>query len=953
MITFLEEVAEEIFIREKDKLSECCLVFPGRRAALFFTKYLSVHLEKPVWAPTFMTITDLMIKISNCRLADPLKLVFHLYRVYKTQVPRPENFDDFYSFGEVLLNDFNDIDKNLVNAQDLFRNLASLKSLDDQYDYLSRDQREMISRFWSNFEESRRSPEKDKFVSLWEVLYSIYKEFNNRLISSGIIYEGQAYRKVSEMVTHSMTLDIPCRKIYFIGFNALTKSEKVLLKYLEKTGKAEFFWDYDISYVESEVKHEAGHFISEKLRDFRSVQTRGGNEHLLKEKKYIESIAAPTDPGQVKVMSHILSGLKDQDKFHSNNTAVVLADEFLLVPVINSIPEDFKDINITMGYPVKDTPVFSLVESLIDLQKNLKEGKDMIRFYYKDVLRVLDHQYIAYLNIDELKKLRDDIVLQNRILPDKDFLHVNELANTIFQKITDPYGMSEYLREILFQVYVLNSSDDKNDPDKFDLQKEYIYHVYLAINRLKDLLSSEEQPLIVETYLRLLKKIIRGMTISFTGEPLKGLQVMGVLETRAIDFENVILLSLNEGVFPGRGTSLSVIPYNLRRGFGLPTPEYQDRIYAYYFYRLIQRARHITFIYNTKTDGIKTGEVSRFLYQLKYLLRMPIVEKGLAVMVHQQQERKIMIEKSSDEMTVMSKFISGGRSYMSPSALNVYLDCSLKFYFRYVAEIREPEEVAEEVDYLVFGNLLHMTMKILYEGFKTDEIKREQIEKILGDEKFIRKALDDSIRKEWLKTESDTVGEGRNLIAKEILFRYVKQILKVDLKLVPFMIKGLEKEFVREMEINNNGKKVNVKLGGKIDRIDQVNGKLRIIDYKTGMVNKKFTAVEKLFERGWHNRSSEAFQTLIYCWLFDKTDPVNPTIPGLYDIRGMYDEGFSPEFLMNRIKITDFRDLKEEMEANLQELLEEIFNINIPFQQVSEPNICKRCPYNNICKLED
>lgn len=947
MRTFLEEISTQIYLKEGEKLNECCLVFPGRRAALFFTKYLSAHLDKPAWAPAFLTISDLLIRFTGYRLSDPFRLIFMLYRVYKEVVKENISFDEFYSFGEVLVNDFNDIDKNLVDAEGLFKNLASLKSLDENFAYLTEEQIALIRTFWEHFQIAEKSEEKEKFLGIWEKLWPLYSRLTEELETSKSVYEGMMYRKVSEMLDAGELPKPACRKIYFIGFNALTKSEKRLLSYLKNSGIAEFYWDYDLSYV-LDKENEAGFFLRENLKKFPEPLGRPEPDFLMKDEKDIEVISVSTDTGQVKLMSRLLTEIKSGGWYQENNTAVVLADEHLLSQVIHSIPPAFEDINITMGYPVKDTPVFSLVESLLELQVNCKIRGGQPLFYYKDVLRVTEHQYIKFLHLSVLEHIKNSILGENQIFINFNPFREEKLVQMIFRKVSGPVEVSDYLKEIIYELF-LDSSEETTEAGSMNLQKEYLYYVYMAVNRFRDLLAELESQMEVSTYLKIFRKLVRSLSIPFTGEPLKGLQVMGVLETRALDFENVIILSMNEGVFPSSGIIHSVVPFNLRRGFGLPVFEHQDRIFAYYFYRLFQRAKRIRFVYNTKTEGSKTGEMSRFLYQLKYLLHLPVKERNLSVVVGQQPSREIIIEKTEKEFSKLSKYYLPGDAYLSPTALNTYLDCSLKFYFRYVAGLKEPEEVSEEVDPLIFGNLLHLTMFHLYKDFKNRRVSASDFEDILKDGKKIRRAIEDSIRKGWLVNESEGSIEGKFLIAREVLLKYIKQILKTDMAMAPVQIGEMESKYLRTIGFNSEKEHADVRVGGKIDRTDTVDGFIRIIDYKTGSVEKKVKSVISLFERGAKNRNSPAFQTLLYCWLSYK--PGAKMKPALYDIRGMSDNNFSPFFIMDKRDLV-YEDVVSVFEEELNFLIEEIYDSNIPFQQVEEPDICKNCPYTGLCIKE-
>lgn len=959
MKTFLEEVAADIYSREKENLSECYLVFPGRRAQLFFSKYLSIHLTKPIWSPTFMTITELMMKLSGFLPADPLQLIFRLYKVYRSLVKEAENFDDFFLFGEILLNDFGDIDKNLVNAKDLFRNLESLKSIEDDYEYMDPEQVALIRSFWSNFLISKESDQKDEFTKIWQVLSAIYEQFRAILDQSGAVYEGMAYRKASELISDERISHFKFRKIYFVGFNALTKSEKKLFSHLYNSGKAGFYWDYDDSYVKDEA-HEAGFFLRENLKLFPDLR-RSTSHHLNKLANEIEVISTSSDSAQAKIMGMKLDEWQSEGLCKENNTAVVLPDEFLLSSAMYSIPESFADINITMGFPVRDTPVFSLVESLIDLQHSMKDqGTDKkVLFYHKDVLRVLGHQYILVSGESEIRKLRKDLIAQNRIFPSGKFLKIDDLTSSIFRKTNSAVDLSGYLLEILYKLILLIPEGENESDTGLSLQKEYIYHVYLAVSRLRDLISQEDIPIQPDTYRKLLRKIIRNMIIPFSGEPLKGLQLMGVLEARALDFENLIILSMNEGIFPGKSAGHSMIPYNLRKGFGLPTFEHQDRIYAYYFYRLIQRTKNLTLIYTTREEGLKKGEMSRFIYQLKYLGDTVLSEKSLTSIVQQREKRIIKVDKGEKEMEILKSYLPEGKGYLSPSGLNTFMDCSLKFYFRYIARLGEAEEVSEEIDHLLFGSIIHDAINVLYKPFvgSGKALTREEIDKLCKDKTGLRKILNDSFDKLWLKTgnkrKSSNLLKGRNLIVREIMVSYLEYILRHDSGIAPFNILELETPAERFLEFSTSNPQYQVRMKGIIDRLDRVGEKIRVIDYKTGVSKKDFKLVPDLFDQGNHNRRKEIFQTFMYCWLYERKENLDALVPGIYDIRNMHSQRFSSVIKMNKVVLENFSTIDKEFEVELRKLVEDLFNPELPFQQVENPEICKNCSYSKMCARED
>ncbi|PLX15893.1 MAG: hypothetical protein C0597_08335 [Marinilabiliales bacterium] len=620
MDTFLKHIAQDLYSRYNDKISDLCIVFPNRRASLYFKKYLSELTEKPMWSPTTITINELMEEISGLSVADNIKLLFELYTIYKIIKKSEESFDDFYYWGEMMLNDFDDIDKYLVNPEDLFKNLKSLKSIQDQFTYLSDEQIEAIKQFWQSFDPEKHSSHQDDFISIWNVLLNIYQSFNKRLNELGIAYEGMIYRDVTNKLKGNDIIGLTHQKYVFAGFNALNNCEKKLFNYLQNNKMADFYWDYDESYINNPY-HEAGFFLRENISEFKapvSFSSQNVFNSLLQEKN-IEIISVPSDIGQTKVITKILQESTVNHIDSPNKTAIVLADEDLLVPILHSVPDSIDNVNITMGYPVNNTPIYSLLEHLIDLQKNAKATKTETRFYYKNVLAVLSHQYVNSQFQEEANQLIQFIKTNNKIVISNIELASCVFFQSLFIKVDSYQDLSEYLLNILHHIYnSLKKTGNEDTIHNPSLEKEYIYHIYLSINRLKEVLEEQNIPIKMETYIRLVRKIIRNLRVPFTGEPLSGLQIMGILETRLLDFENLFICSMSEGVLPKTEASLSFVPYSLRKGFGLPTIEHQDAIYAYYFYRLIQRAKNVTLMYNSSSDGMKTGEMSRFLYQLKF-----------------------------------------------------------------------------------------------------------------------------------------------------------------------------------------------------------------------------------------------------------------------------------------------------------------------------------------------
>lgn len=956
MNTFLHHTAKDLYDRYSDNISELCIVFPNRRASLYFKKDLSELTNKAIWSPATTTINELMQEISGLTAADNIKLLFELYKIYKQAKKSDETFDDFYFWGEMMLNDFDDIDKYLINPNDLFKNLKSLKSIQDQFSYLSDEQIEAIKQFWQSFDPNKYSNHQEDFISIWNILADIYTQFNKRLIELGIAYEGMIYRSVANKLKDNDKIELPHSKYVFVGFNALNNCEKKFFDYLKNNKLADFYWDYDQSYINNQ-HNEAGLFLRDNINRYKQPASFSNQNifNSLSNKKNIEIISVPSDVGQAKVITQKLKETKDNITESPNKTAIVLANEELLVPVLHSIPNSIDKVNITMGYPVSNTPIYSLLEHVIELQKNAKESKKGITFYHKNVVAILSHQYVNTQFKKEANELLQFIKKNNRIVISKDELSICEFFKVIFNKINTYLDLSEYLLNILHQTYnSLKKSGQENTIHTTSLEKEYIYHIYLSINRVKDVLQEQKIEIKLETYIRLIRKIIRNLRVSFTGEPLSGLQIMGILETRLLDFENLYITSMNEGVFPKTESALSFIPYNLRRGFGLPTIEYQDAIYAYYFYRLLQRAKNITYIYNSSSEGLQTGEMSRFIYQLKYESDFAITEKSLRYDINITRPKEIQIDKTDEIIKKLGQFISSSDSkkYLSPSGLSTYLRCSLQFYFRYIAELREQDELTEEIDAPLFGNILHQAMDFLYKDFVGKKVSPEIIADLIKDKEKISTAINKAFKDEYFKAKDAINYTGKNIIIREIIEKYIRQILKIDKSIAPFEILSLEDKYEIEIPITTNGKFEKIKLGGKIDRVDKHNKHIRIIDYKTGSDKLEFKTIEALFSDKKENQNSAVFQTFLYSKFYqDIKKPSLPITPGVYSVRKIYNSNFDYRILNKETKsyINDYNSISSDYVDKLKQLISDIFNPDISFSQTEETRNCEYCAYRKIC----
>lgn len=739
MKPFLYQVASLFYSEYGAEVSRLAFVFPNRRTGLFFQKYLSEVSEKPLFSPTILTINDLFVQLSGKQAADRISMLFKLYDIYLRHSGSSETFDEFLYWGEMLLNDFDDIDKYMADARMLFTNVTDLREIENDFSFLSPEQIAAIRTFWSSFYPKGDTPNQEQFLAVWQILYALYTDLREALATEGKGYEGMIFREVVEQMEKDECCDLPYTKVVFVGLNALSVAEERFLSGLQKRGIADFYWDYASPKV-TDPDNKASYFVERNLRQFPSQLIENGQLTIDNEdddKKKIEVIGIPSGIGQAKQVCSILNELCKEDEMSAEEalrTAVILPDEHLLIPVLNAIPEQIKRINVTMGYPLAGTPVASLMEYILALQKNIRYVDRRPVFYFRDVLPILNHRYISTTSPEMVSNLVKDISENNKIYISYDDLNKTPLLSILFTPVTAVETFSDYLINVLQELNkaveggklkVESVNSDTEPLSTFnsqlstinDIEQEFIFHYFATVNRMKEVMREANVEMKIDTYFRLLKRVTDTITIPFQGEPLSGLQIMGVLETRALDFDRLIILSMNEGIFPLRKAANSFIPYNLRRGFGLPTYEHQDSVWAYHFYRLIYRASHVSLLYDTRSNGLQTGEVSRFVHQLHYHYEEPIQNKLVVYNVSSSKTPALQVAKTEEVMNRLADFRSGGTRAISASAVNTYLDCPLKFYFSVVEGIREEEEVSETIESNVFGSILHKVMEELYQPF--------------------------------------------------------------------------------------------------------------------------------------------------------------------------------------------------------------------------------------------
>ena len=958
MESFLKLVAADLYKHTEGNLAHTAVVFPNKRAGLFFNEYLAQESESPIWSPAYVSISELFRSLSPWEVGDPVKLVCELYKIFRRETQSTETLDDFYFWGEMLISDFDDADKNKVDTDKLFSNLQDLRNIMDDYTFIDDEQEEAIRQFFQNFSIERRTALKERFISLWDVLGNIYKGFRESLASQNIAYEGMMYRHVIE---HLDVDKLPYEKYVFVGFNVLNKVEHTLFTQLKDAGKAVFYWDYDEFYMKENrqaVTHEAGEFIRRNLRDFPSPLSGELFKNLSKPKE-VHYIASSTENAQARYLPQwIRNNLTTPEK----ETAVVLCNEALLQPVLHSLPAEVKHVNITMGFPLSQTPVYSFLIALLELHThgfNFKSG----RYTFQSVVTLLKHPYTRQLT-GQAELLEKELTRNNRFYPLPGELGKDEFLTRLFTPLSGNLNLCIRLSETLQQVagiYQANTSGTE-DTDAFNqLYRESLFKAYTTINRFRTLIEEDELTVQSETFRRLLVKVLSATNIPFHGEPAIGMQVMGVLETRNLDFRHLVLLSVNEGQLPKSGGDSSFIPYNLRKAFGMTTIEHKIAVYAYYFYRLLQRAERITLIYNTSSDGLNRGEWSRFMLQFLIEWPHPITRQFLEAGQSPQGTSSITVEKTPDVMRQMQSLFdvrANPKAKFSPSALNYYLDCPLKFYYRYVAGLSAPDEVSAEIDSATFGSIFHYAAEHIYKDLTTHGkvINKEALETLLRNEVKLQDYVDTAFKKLFFNVPQNEKPEynGVQLINSAVIARYLKQLLQNDLRYAPFTFIASEMEVDEPIDIQTPKGVIKSRIGGIIDRMDSKDGTLRIVDYKTGGDADTPPHVESLFIPD-KKRSNYVFQTFLYAAIMCRKQPTMKIAPALLYIHRAATETYSPVIQMGEPRkpkeaVEDFSKYEKEYRERLQGLLEEIFNPEKSFAQTEIIEKCTYCDFKALCK---
>lgn len=1016
MESFLKYVAEDI-IRDNTKgqhvdLSDVVVVFPNKRASLFLNEELMKQVGQPIWCPTYITISDLFRHHSNLLVADPIKLICDLHKTFIECTGIDETLDHFYGWGQLLLADFDDIDKNLGDAKQIFLNIANLHELDDD-SYLDEEKRNILKKFFSNFTDNHNSELKKRFIELWNHLYDIYVGFNKRLSAQGLAYEGALYRKVVE----SNDIYFEHGTYLFVGFNMMQTVERKLYEILKSKANCHFYWDYDKYYVDDKkcqrkidrkswnIKNEAGHYISQYLCDYgNKLQDHPQHDDIydnMSHAKDISYFCAPTENIQAR---YIHDWLLENDRYKAGRkTAIVLGDETLLSTVIHSIPKEVEQINITLGYPLQQTPFYSLIQQLIQLQElGHTKGSDTYRLHY--VSKVLRHPYARFITL-KYQELLQELETKKIFYPSGDMLcrENDEGLTLLFSNLDNDenrnLALANYLVAILKIIGEHTSQNNKiNDNDtnaegedkrpfkqpvNDPLFQESLFRTYTLINRLRGLIEAGDLVVDIITMERLILQLFQTTSVPFHGEPAVGVQIMGVLETRNLDFDHILVLSCNEGNLPKGVNDASFIPYSIRKANGLTTIDNKVAIFGYYFLRMIQRAHDITFTYNNSTEDGHTGEMSRFMLQLLVESPHNILRKSLVAGQDVEQKECEAIQRTSDMMKILNK-----SHLITPTYLNTYLRCAKRFYYKYVEGLQEPDEMEEEIDNRIFGNIFHKAAQLFYLRFASPEIlhknekgeielmrpiviQKGDIEMGLKNEAMLNRIVDDAFREELFKVKENGFHpnyNGLQLINFEVIANYLKQLLKIDHELAPFTILGLEQKVSAKFNFETPDGSKTLLMGGYIDRLDAIaaNGnpsmsniaeRIRVIDYKTGRATISFPrTVDEIFDTkiSIKKHSDYYLQAILYSLIVkhdSKRNPASdPVSPALLFIQQSGAKEYDPTLKFGKDLIIDAADYENEFMQGLSKIVSEIFDPSLPFLPTEDIKRCETCPYASLCR---
>ena len=938
-----------------------CYVFPTKRAGVFFKKALLRQFKGShpkgtgFFLPAILTIEEFIEKLTRQSVTDELTLLFELFRLYQ-QREKDLDFDRFYAWGRVILKDYDEIDRYLANASEIYSDLQQLKEVEHVFGF-NDELREIMANFRSLTDKQEKNRMLTKFLKIWQAVGKVYVRFQEVLLEKHYAYAGMLYRRLAEGVGET-SFEHPFRFYHFCGFNALSRAEEEIFDQLYQREMAQMYWDVDALYMD-DPREEAGHFLRQYRKKWPdtvwlTMDSRVGH-------KAVTISAVAQSVGQAHVAAQILSQAAEECQ-NPEQMAIVLPDEKLLLPLLYALPLEEHRVNVSMGYPVKFTVAYDLVDSFLDLYRKARAQGENLLVNLAQLKPVLSNAYLSALEPQVYEKV---IGWSND--NKKNRLSLEELAGqlekpelkSLFAASTHPKGtgwqsLLQSLTDYLTQVFYHFEGKDESQRDRHKTDLEFIYFFLKEFNKISGYLHEKGEGLSLKIVKKLVREHFKFAKIPFEGEPVEGFQIMGFLETRTLDFKNVMVLSANEGKVPQQRSMSSYIPYALRKVFGLPTFEEQDARYAYHFKRLLQRAENVHFIYDSEVGSDSSGEQSRFILQqlLKYKGRPNIQVKTRQFTGRLNpvaaSEQQMAIDKTPGVLAAMNCYLADGGKSLSPTSLTTYVTCPLRFYFQYVLRIKEQEEAAEEIDARNFGIVVHEVLELLYQPWLGKEISQSQIAAL---EKLVEKKVAEVLEKNDIVQEFQELA-GKDLLTRQIMQRLITKILKLDQKQAPFTVKELERKYQDYLIALPKGTGADgqkVKLGGTVDRIDEKAGITRILDYKTGRVklapaaDLKKPVAEYIAQYFTNPDLKSGFQGYFYGLLMRKE------LAGEFQIGilGMRQLNKGTQWLQGGRSIAP--DYLQAFEEQLKAMVQEIYDPTIPFKQTEDIKHCGYCPYNRIC----
>ncbi|HPE22080.1 MAG TPA: PD-(D/E)XK nuclease family protein [Bacteroidales bacterium] len=953
---FLDRVAYRLRERYGDEMEKQTVVLPSRRAGLWLTRSLARLTDKPLWSPSLLTVSELFRTFTGLLPADSDTQIFELYNVFRKLFGEEMSFDDFWPWGEVIINDFNDIDLYMADAGKLYSNISDLKEIDAVFGGLTDEQVEIIRGFWKSFNPSTSASEaRLRFRSVWQKMAPLYTTFRESMKAKGMAGDGMLCREVAEKAL-SGQLQVPeGRRWHIVGLNALNNCEKTLFRYLKQMGVAEFYWDDDHFFMD-DTEHKASLFIRENRRIFGNAVGKPDTSLHDPPGGLWQIIDAPTDTSQARMVAQLLEDEEITGEDDPTSTAVILADEKLLMPVLGSLPPSVEDVNVTMGHPFRLTSLYSFLKQLMALIRSARKSDGYISFRSDDVLSLLRHQYFRLLAGTE-----GDIVVREIIKANMIRVNASVLGERfgLKQLFTVPEGGPEIPEHLVAVMENLEEATftAETDGPSLSVDREYLRMAIHSTVRLANLIRSYSLDIKPDTCLRLLDRVFRKMIVPFSGEPLRGIQVMGVLETRALEFRNIIFLSLNEGIFPRMSYDNTYIPYNIRRAFGLPTVNEHESIYSYYFFRLLRKPARGWFLYNSTSGGLNTGEMSRYLVRMSYSPLFTPRHRTVHINVGRS---RLMAESLSREqehnMILLSRYgkNSEANKFLSPSAVNTWLNCRMRFYYRYVCGMPEEEMLEKEIDQRRFGNIMHEALRRLYSTVKGSADAVKEVSKMAGEREQIRETIIATAMDEmhWDRPE---LLSGKGVIIIDVLERYARELLLYDSRHSDLRLLHLEEDFTGTFTVASAGARTEVMVGGRADRIDMTDGAVRVVDYKTGAPKRDAITIEGLFDEEKDKRNDAVLQALFYCALIRQIHHGRLVLPTIYWIQQLSSADFTPYTRAPGLEgpealYEEWKTIMSDFQMHLELTLNKIFADNEDFTMTSFRRRCACCPYRTLCR---